>query len=42
MSSPNYSFLSSSGVKELAIFGGDLSQLVPARVAKRLKEELQR
>jgi len=42
MSSPNYSFLSSSGVKELAMFGGDLSQLVPDRVAKRLKEELQR
>jgi pantetheine-phosphate adenylyltransferase len=42
MSSPNFSFLSSSGVKELAMFGGDLSQLVPATVAKRLKEELQR
>ena len=42
MSSPNYSFLSSSGVKELAMFGGDLSQLVPAQVAERLKEELQR
>jgi pantetheine-phosphate adenylyltransferase len=42
MSSPMYSFLSSSGVKELAMFGGDLSQLVPATVAKRLKEELQR
>jgi pantetheine-phosphate adenylyltransferase len=42
MSSPNYSFLSSSGVKELAIFGGDLSQLVPEAVARRLKEELQR
>ena len=42
MSSPNFSFLSSSGVKELAMFGGDLSQLVPAPVAQRLKEELQR
>jgi pantetheine-phosphate adenylyltransferase len=42
MSSPNYSFLSSSGVKELAMFGGDLSQLVPDAVAQRLKEELQR
>ena len=42
MSSPNFSFLSSSGVKELAMFGGDLSQLVPAHVAQRLKEELQR
>jgi pantetheine-phosphate adenylyltransferase len=42
MSSPNFSFLSSSGVKELAMFGGDLSALVPAGVAKRLQEELQR
>ncbi len=28
-SSPHYSFLSSSGVKELAMFGGDLSEFVP-------------
>jgi pantetheine-phosphate adenylyltransferase len=42
MSSPNFSFLSSSGVKEIAMFGGDLSQLVPEAVARRLKEELQR
>jgi len=42
MSSPNFSFLSSSGVRELAVFGGDLSQLVPESVARRLKEELQR
>jgi pantetheine-phosphate adenylyltransferase len=42
MSSPNFSFLSSSGVRELAVFGGDLSQLVPAAVERRLKEELQR
>src|SRR4051794_7393720 len=42
MSSPNFSFLSSSGVKELAMFGGDLSQLVPETFAKRLKEELER
>ena len=30
MASPQYSFLSSSGVKELAMFGGDLTGLVPA------------
>jgi len=42
MSSPKFSFLSSSGVKELAMFGGDLSGLVPPQVADRLKEELQR
>jgi pantetheine-phosphate adenylyltransferase len=42
MSSPQYSFLSSSGVKELAMFGGDLTDLVPPAVAKRLEEALQR
>jgi pantetheine-phosphate adenylyltransferase len=42
MSGPQYSFLRSSGVKELAIFGGDIDDLVPPAVAKRLKEELQR
>jgi pantetheine-phosphate adenylyltransferase len=42
MSAPQFSFLSSSGVKELAMFGGDMSGLVPDRVAARLKEELQR
>ena len=42
MSSPQYSFLSSSGVKELATFGGNISDLVPSRVAARLKEELTR
>jgi pantetheine-phosphate adenylyltransferase len=41
-SSPKYSFLSSSGVKELAMFGGDISGLVPDAVAKRLQEELGR
>jgi pantetheine-phosphate adenylyltransferase len=42
MSSPEYSFLNSSGVKELAMFGGDISALVPASVAARLQEELKR
>jgi pantetheine-phosphate adenylyltransferase len=42
MSSPEFSFLSSSGVKELAMFGGDISGLVPLRVAERLQEELKR
>ncbi|HEU4659011.1 MAG TPA: pantetheine-phosphate adenylyltransferase [Capillimicrobium sp.] len=42
MASPQYSFLSSSGVKELATFGGDIDGLVPERVAQRLKEELAR
>jgi len=42
MASPQYSFLSSSGVKELATFGGDIDSLVPERVARRLQEELTR
>src|SRR5512132_2907385 len=42
MASPQYSFLSSSGVKELAIFDGSIEDLVPKRVARRLKEELAR
>jgi pantetheine-phosphate adenylyltransferase len=42
MASPQYSFLSSSGIKELARFGGAIEELVPRRVAARLKEELGR
>jgi pantetheine-phosphate adenylyltransferase len=42
MSAPQFSFLRSSGVKELAMFGGDISGLVPDRVAARLQEELKR
>ena len=41
-SSPQYTFLSSSGVKELAMFGGDIEGLVPPAVATRLEEELKR
>ncbi len=36
--SPQYSFLSSSLVREVARFGGDVSSLVPAQVAARLIE----
>lgn len=42
MAAPQFSFLSSSGVKELAMFGGDLTGLVPAPVASRLQEALER
>jgi pantetheine-phosphate adenylyltransferase len=42
MTSPQYSFLSSSGVKELATFGGHIEDLVPDGVAGRLQEELAR
>jgi pantetheine-phosphate adenylyltransferase len=38
MSSPQYSFLSSSGVKEIASFGGSVENLVPASVARRFTE----
>jgi pantetheine-phosphate adenylyltransferase len=42
IASPDYSFLSSTGVKEMATFGGDVSDLVPAAVAKALGERLKR
>jgi pantetheine-phosphate adenylyltransferase len=42
MAAPQFSFLSSSGVKELAMFGGDISGLVPDTVAARLKEHFKR
>jgi pantetheine-phosphate adenylyltransferase len=35
---PEYSFLASSLVKEIAKWGGDVSSLVPPNVLKRLKE----
>ena len=38
MASPQVSFVSSSGVKEIAAFGGDVSELVPAAVARRFAE----
>jgi pantetheine-phosphate adenylyltransferase len=42
MSAPQYSFLSSSGVKEVAAFGGDLGDLVPPAVAVRLENQVKR
>lgn len=36
MSSPQYSFVSSSGVREIAAFGGDVSAYVTPTVAARL------
>jgi pantetheine-phosphate adenylyltransferase len=42
MASAKYSFLRSSGVKELATFGGEIEELVPHEVAKALKERLSR
>ena len=42
MASPKYSFLRSSGVKELATFGGEIADLVPDEVAALLQERLGR
>jgi pantetheine-phosphate adenylyltransferase len=42
MASPEYSFLSSTGVKEIATFGGDISDLVPAEVASSLGKRIER
>ena len=42
MASPKYSFIRSSGVKELATFGGEIDDLVPDEVAVALKERLGR
>ena len=42
MASPQYSFLRSSGIKELATFGGDIDALVPPHVAAALKERFSR
>ena len=42
MASPQFSFISSSGIKELAVFGGTIDELVTPKVAARRKEELAR
>lgn len=36
-----YSFLSSSTVKEIASFGGDISQFVPEVIVKKVQEKMQ-
>src|SRR5579863_6896260 len=42
MASAKYSFIRSSGVKELATFGGQIDGLVPDEVAQALKERISR
>ena len=42
MASAKYSFVRSSGVKELATFGGTIDDMVPDEVAAALKERLGR
>jgi pantetheine-phosphate adenylyltransferase len=39
MASPQVSFVSSSGVKEIAAFGGKVDELVPEPVARRLAKK---
>ena len=38
MASPEHSFLSSGGVREIAVFGGSVEDLVPPSVDRRLAE----
>jgi pantetheine-phosphate adenylyltransferase len=38
MARPQYSFVSSSGVKEVAAFGGKVDEFVPEPVARRFRE----
>jgi pantetheine-phosphate adenylyltransferase len=38
MARPQFSFVSSSGVKEVAAFGGNVEELVPPAVARRFRE----
>jgi pantetheine-phosphate adenylyltransferase len=38
MARPQFSFVSSSGVKEIAAFGGKVDELVPEAVARRFEE----
>jgi pantetheine-phosphate adenylyltransferase len=42
IASPDYSFLSSTGVKEMATFGGDVSDLVPGPVAGALAARIEK
>ena len=42
IASPDYSFLSSTGVREMATFGGDVSDLVPGPVAGALAERIEK
>jgi pantetheine-phosphate adenylyltransferase len=42
MASPEYSFIRSSGIKEMATFGAKVDDLVPAPVASALRERISR
>jgi len=40
MTDSNYSYISSTAIKQIAMYGGDVSSFVPPRVAMKLKERL--
>lgn len=40
MTNAKYSFVSSSGVRELATFGGQLKDLVPECIEQRIREHV--
>lgn len=42
IASPDYSFISSSIVKEVAMYGGDISDLVPKNVLEAIDDKLRR
>lgn len=41
MTNPQYSYVSSSGVRELAVFGGKVDDMVPACVARTVKAKFE-
>ena len=40
MASAQYSFLSSSMIKDVARYGGDISDLVPTEIIKKVEEKM--
>jgi len=42
MPSDEYAYLSSSAVREIAFYGGDVSQFVPRVVERKLREKFER
>jgi pantetheine-phosphate adenylyltransferase len=42
MASEKYRFVSSSMIKEIAHFDGDISEMVPALIAKKMKQKVQK
>jgi len=40
MTNAKYSFLSSSSIRELAVFGGDISGLVPECIEEKIRNHV--